>query len=350
MHSFVTGGTGFLGNTLARRLVETGDEVTVLVRSRRKAERVLDDLDVTFVEGDVTDVARFADELDGLDRVFHTAAYFREYYGPGEHWDRLRTVNVEGTRRLLEAARDAGVGTFVHVSSSVTVGRKPDRSAGDETTAPDEVAWENGYARSKLLGDAVLEGFVAGAGDEMRVVTVCPSIVLGPGDRSGTPGTELVRELLTGDVPAIFDGGAAFVDVRDVADGTLRAAETGRHGERYLLSAGYLPVPELAERVCSLAGREPPRLLPYPVVYLAAAASERWAEVTGGRTLLTRPGVALLRARLPVDATKAREELGLTFRPLPETIEDTAAWFVAEGRAPGVELAVGGERPVEIRL
>lgn len=350
MHSFVTGGTGFLGSTLARRLVERGDEVTVLVRSREKARRVLDDLDVTVVVGDVTEVAAFADDLDGVDRVFHTAAYFREYFGAGEHWPRLRAVNVDGTRDLLVAADAAGVETFVHTSSSSTIGRKPDRSPGDETTPPAPLGWENAYARSKLLADAVVEGFVAGSDGRMRVVTVCPTILLGPGDHSGTPGTRIVRDGLRGDLPATFDGGSDFVDVRDVAEGMVRAAESGASGERYVLSAAYLSLPELTERVSGMAGRTPPRLLPYPAVYAGAVVAEKWAEVTGGETLLTRVGIATLRARIAVDATKAREELGVEFRPLPGTIRDTAAWFVAEGYAPGVELASAGTEPIEIRL
>ncbi|MFC7225848.1 NAD-dependent epimerase/dehydratase family protein [Salinirubellus salinus] len=339
MESFVTGGTGFIGNTLTRRLVDAGDDVTVLVRSRGKANRVLGDLDVRVVVGDVTDVAGFAGELDGVDRVFHTAAYFREYYGPGEHWDRLRAVNVDGTRDMLAAADAAGVDAFVHVSSSGTIGREPDRSPGDESTPPAPVSWENAYFRSKLLADATIEGYLAGSDGRMRVVTVCPSIVVGPGDHSGTPGTELVREALTGDLPATFDGGSDFVDVRDVVDGMVRAAEQGAAGDRYVLSAEYVALPEFAERVAALGGREPPRLLPYPAIYLAAIAAEKWAEVTGSETLLTRPGVGFLRARLAVDATRAREELGVEFRPLSETLRDTAEWLVAEGYAPGVDLA-----------
>ena len=350
MHSFVTGGTGFLGSTLVRRLVDAGDDVAVLVRSREKADRVLADLDVRLVTGDVTDLSGFADELAGVDRVFHTAAYFREYYAAGEHWARLRAVNVDATRDLLVAAEAAGVDAFVHTSSSGTVGRKSDRSPGDETTPPGEIAWRNGYFRSKLLADATVEGFLAGSDGEMRVLTVFPGILVGPGDHSRTPGTEIVREALTGDLPATFDGGSDFADVRDVADGMVRAAERGARGERYVLSGEYASLRDVVERVAGMAGRDAPRMLPYPVVYAAAAAAERWAALTGGETLLTRAGVATLRARLAVDASKAREELGVEFRPLSASLRDTAAWFVAEGYAPGVELAPAGTGgPVEIR-
>lgn len=349
MHSFVTGGTGFLGSTLTRRLVDAGDDVTVLVRSREKADRVLAGLDIDVVEGDLTDVAGFTDELDGVDRLFHTAAYFREYFGTGEHWPRLRAVNVDGTRDLLVACEAAGVDAFVHTSSSGTIGRKSDRSPGDETTPPGALAWQNGYLRSKLLADATVEGFLAGSDGEMRVVTVFPGILVGPGDHSRTPGTELVREALTGDLPATFDGGSDFADVRDVADGMIRASERAARGERYVLSGGYASLESVVERVAAMSDRDAPRLLPYPVVYAAAVAAEKWAELTGGETLLTRAGVATLRARFAVDASKAREELDVEFRPLSASLRDTAEWFVAEGHAPGVELVSAGTEPIEIR-
>jgi dihydroflavonol-4-reductase len=258
-------------------------------------------------------------------------------------------VNVDGTRELLAAADRSGVGTFVHTSSTGTIGREPDRSPGDEDTPPGDVAWRNGYFRSKLLADAVVEGFLAGSDGRMCVVTVCPGILLGPGDYSKTPGTEMVREALTGDLPATFDGGSDFVDVRDVADGMVRAADSGRSGERYVLSGGYASLPDLTDRVAALAGVSSPRLLPYPVVYLAAMAAERWAAVTGGETLLTRAGIGTLRARLAVDATKAREELGAAFRPLSETLVETAEWLVSEGYAPEVRLDRARGRPIEIR-
>lgn len=105
MRAFVTGSTGLLGSNLVRELLAEGHRVTALVRSRAKAARVFAGLDVALIEGDLADVAAFAPALAGHDVLFHTAAFFREYYQPGDHWPTLKALNVDSTMALLRAAR-----------------------------------------------------------------------------------------------------------------------------------------------------------------------------------------------------------------------------------------------------
>jgi dihydroflavonol-4-reductase len=105
MKAFVTGATGLLGNNLVRELLGRGYEVKALVRSREKAEKLFGDLAIEYVVGDMEDVPAFAAELAGSDVLFHTAAYFREYYQPGEdHWGKLKRINIDGTVEILNAA------------------------------------------------------------------------------------------------------------------------------------------------------------------------------------------------------------------------------------------------------
>src|SRR5262245_22362257 len=101
--AFVTGATGLLGNNLVRALLARGFEVRGLVRSLEKGRALLGDTSVRLVQGDMLDVAGFASAIDGCDYVFHTAAYFRETFGPGRHDAMLRAVNVDGTMALLGA-------------------------------------------------------------------------------------------------------------------------------------------------------------------------------------------------------------------------------------------------------
>jgi dihydroflavonol-4-reductase len=112
--AFVTGSTGLLGNNLVRLLVGRGHRVRALARSRRKAAEQFAGLDVEVIEGDMTDVPAFRDALRGIDVLFHTAAYFRDSYKGGRHWDELFRVNVRGTEALLAAAFEAGVRRLVH--------------------------------------------------------------------------------------------------------------------------------------------------------------------------------------------------------------------------------------------
>ena len=138
MNAFVTGATGLLGNNLVRLLVAQGHRVSALVRDPAKAQRLLGDLDIATVQGDMLDVAGFAGHLAGVEVVYHAAAYFREYYQPGDHWPKLHAINVEGTQALLEAADAHGVRRFVHVSSGGVLERSDDRASDEHDRASDE--------------------------------------------------------------------------------------------------------------------------------------------------------------------------------------------------------------------
>ncbi|PSN13335.1 3-beta hydroxysteroid dehydrogenase, partial [filamentous cyanobacterium CCT1] len=119
MQAFVTGSTGLLGSNLVRELVDRGYQVKALVRSIDKAKALLGDLpQVQFIQGDLQAIPAFAAELRGCDVLFHTAAYFRESYGLGDHWPQLKGLNIDATIELLEAAEKAGVGKAIYVSSS----------------------------------------------------------------------------------------------------------------------------------------------------------------------------------------------------------------------------------------
>jgi nucleoside-diphosphate-sugar epimerase len=149
MRAFVTGSTGLLGSNLVKTLLEQGHEVRGLVRSPEKAQRIFADGKIDLVTGNVQDVATFAHSLAGCDALFHTAAYFREYYQPGNHKAMLERINVQGTIDLLIAAEKHGVKKAVHISASGVIGRKPDGSPGDETTPPDEYASSISISRAR---------------------------------------------------------------------------------------------------------------------------------------------------------------------------------------------------------
>ena len=206
MKAFVTGATGLLGNNLVRALRAEGHEVVGLVRSDAKARRLLGDTGATWVVGDMRSPEAFAAALDGCDVVFHTAAYFREYYQPGDHAEALAAVNVRGTLALMALADDAGVRTFVHTSSSGTIGSKPDGSPGDEDTPPPPIAKENLYFRSKVDGDAQIHAFAPKRG--MAIIEILPGWMWGPGDAAPTGSGQLAQDFLARKVPAIPPGGS----------------------------------------------------------------------------------------------------------------------------------------------
>ena len=115
--AFVTGATGLLGNNLTRLLIEQGVRVRALARSAEKARTQFGNLPVEIVIGDMEHPRGFAAALQGVDAIFHTAAYFRDSYKGGTHWDELHRTNVLGTAALLKESYAAGVRRFVHTSS-----------------------------------------------------------------------------------------------------------------------------------------------------------------------------------------------------------------------------------------
>lgn len=129
MKVFVTGATGMLGANLVLQLIQDGHQVLALVRNPKKAESNLPP-GVETVMGDLQDVSGFSERLGGCQALVHCAAYFREYYGGGEHAQILEKLNVEASLQLLDAALRAGVERFVHISSSGTVGHRADGLPG----------------------------------------------------------------------------------------------------------------------------------------------------------------------------------------------------------------------------
>src|SRR5271166_5024555 len=122
MRAFVTGATGLLGSNIINSLLAEGHEVKGLVRSKEKAQRVFPKNEIEFVTGDMCEVGAFALALKGCDVLFHTAAYFREYYQPGDHRAILEKVNVQGAIDLLIAAEKNGLRKAIHISSSGVLG------------------------------------------------------------------------------------------------------------------------------------------------------------------------------------------------------------------------------------
>ena len=327
MRALVTGSTGFLGNNLVRALLSEGHAVRALVRSREKA-RVLDVPNVELVEGDMEDVPGFAPALDGVDVLFHTAAYFREYYGPGDHWARLKAINVDGTMALLEAARARGVKRVVDTSSGGIIGLKPDGSPGDEDTPPAPLSRSNLYFRSKLLAEEQGRAFSERSG--LPVSFVLPGWMWGPGDAAPTAAGQLVADFLARRLPGIPPGGTTLVDVRDVAAGMLAIARSGVAGRRYLVGGRFATLAEVFGFLARISGVPAPRLrIPYPMAITVAWTAEKWAQLTGNSTAMSLEGVRMMKYGLNVTSARAEMELGVRFRPLEETLRDSVAWFRA---------------------
>ena len=329
MTVLVTGATGFVGSAVARTLLGHGYAVRALVRPDSD-RRNLQGLAVEPVVGDLTDPASLAGAVRGCQGLFHVAADYR-LWTPDP--DALYRANVQGTRMIMEAALAAGVPRIVYTSSVATLGLHADGTPADESTPVTLQDMIGHYKRSKFLAEAEVRRLVAEQG--LPAVIVNPSTPVGPRDIKPTPTGRLIRDALTGRMPAYVDTGLNIVHVDDVAIGHWLAFERGRAGERYILGGENLALREILEQVAALSGRRPPRLrLPHELILPVAYLSEGWARLTGGgEPRVTVDGVRLARKYMYFSSDKARDALGYRPRPARDALADAVSWFQQPPRA-----------------
>jgi dihydroflavonol-4-reductase len=327
--AFVTGATGLLGSNLCQALISQGWRVIGLVRSIDKAKRFLKDSSVEFIQGDIEDVSGFAQALQGVDVVFHTAAFFREYYQAGRHWERMKRINVDATMELFRAAEAQGVTRAVFTSSSGVIQVSSDHAA-TEAAPYSKFAEKNLYFKTKVLAEQEIYRFLKTS--RMDVVLILPGWMMGPGDAAPTSAGQLVLDLLAGKLPGVIDGGAALADVRDVAAAMVTAAERGGRGERYIVTGPLVTMKDIALGLEAIAGAKAPKLELSDWLALSLAwTMESWTGLVGGTNPMPLIGVQTLLERVNLSSAKAERELGATFRPLKDTLNDTVSWYKTQG-------------------
>ncbi|MDX2038698.1 MAG: SDR family oxidoreductase [Isosphaeraceae bacterium] len=338
--AFVTGSSGLLGTNLVRLLIDRGVRVRALARSREKAVRQFGDVEgfddrVEIVVGDMTNVASFAPRLSGCDVVFHTAAHFRDSYKGGSHRRELHRVNVLGTAELLKAAKSAGVARFVHTSSVAVL--RGERGQVVDETMDRRLEDADDYYRSKILSEREVAAFL-GAHPDFWACMILPGWMHGPYDLGPTSAGQTVLDYMRGNVPGIVPGSFAVVDARDVAQAMVSAAERGVRGARYLAAGRHMTLAELFEVLESVTGvAAPKRRIPAALLYAIAAGNELVARITGRPVLLSWASVRSLTSeaeRSRYDHGRSERELGLSFRPVEETLADEVAWFRSAGLLP----------------
>ncbi|MEA5565792.1 SDR family oxidoreductase [Anabaena sp. UHCC 0399] len=327
--AFVTGATGLLGSNLCQLLISQGWQVKGLVRSIDKAKRFMGSSGVQFVQGDIENVSAFAQALKGVDVVFHTAAFFREYYQPGNHWEKMKRINVDATMELLQAAEVQGVAKTIFTSSSGVIQTYPHQAA-TETAPYSKFAQKNLYFKTKILAEQEIYRFLETS--QMDVVMILPGWMMGPGDAAPTSAGQLVLDLLAGKLPGIINGGASLTDVRDVAAVMVTAAERGKRGERYIVAGSLKTMKDIALELEAISGVKAPKMeIPDWIALSIAWLLETWAGLTGGVNSMPLAGIQTLLEKANLSSAKADQELGVTFRPFRDTLKDTVLWYQSEG-------------------
>lgn len=326
MLTLVTGGTGFVGAAVVRLLLSEGHTVRALARRGSNLQN-LDGLDIELAFGDLLDKETLRHALKGCRRLYHVGAHYSLWEPSSEVFYR---VNVDGTRKLLEAAMEEGVERVVYTSTVGTLGYRQDGGPADEETPASLDQMTGHYKRSKFLAEEEARGAVLRG---LPVVIVNPSTPVGPRDIKPTPTGQIIVDFLNRRMPAYIDTGLNFIDVADVARGHLLAAERGRVGERYILGRSNLTLQQLFATLGQIAKLSPPRVrLPYRLI-LPLAYGNHWISslITRKPPRIPLEGVKMAKRRMFFNASKAVRELGLPQSPIEQALEQAVRWFTDNG-------------------
>jgi len=321
MATLVTGATGFLGSHIARKLVERGERVRILLRKTSKTSNV-EDINAERVYGDILDIESVREALKGCDILYHTAGLVSS---KKKDHKMMEEINIKGTRNVLSTALEAGIKKAVYTSSVAAIGVDPDGGLANEKTPFNLEHLGIPYVNTKYYAEKeAMKLYRKG----LPLVIVNPSVAIGPGDIYLVSNGLIVWQL-KGRFPGYTDGGINIVDVSDVAEGHILAAERGRLGERYILGNVNLTIKECLDILESFTGLPAPKWkVPYFMVLAMGFVSERILGISTP-SFIAHDVDSARASRLYwyFDSSKAVRDLGFPQTPLEKTVEKTLRWL-----------------------
>ncbi|MCC6808751.1 MAG: NAD-dependent epimerase/dehydratase family protein [Deltaproteobacteria bacterium] len=320
MKFFVTGGNGFIGSVVVRTLIEQGHAVRCLMRETSKADRIAD-LPFERATGDVRDYDSLVRGINGCDGVLHLASL--------SSWDdihspEMKAVVLDGTDNVLKAAAANGNKKVVFVSSTLAVNASQEPEVFNEGAQFDVDLSELAYSRYKIEAEKLC---IAAVERGQPVVIVNPAEVYGPHDTGMITAKNLIDFAKSWPV-LVCKGGTAVVYVEDVARGIVAAFEKGKSGERYILGGDNLTIKELADLTNDILGKKK-WTLTFPNGFIKGLTK---VATSVKMPLPYNPNVIPYATKYWfVDNKKAKEELGVRFRPARECLKPTLEWLKEAG-------------------
>ena len=323
----MTGATGFLGRSVARRLAARGHSLRLLTRRASNLAELPPDSEAAI--GDVTDAVSFARAAEGCDAVLHLAALVKLWVPDPE---RFHATNVGGFENAPAAARAAGA-RLVYTSSFIALG--PSGSGAHDASRPHPgPPFRNAYERTKALADAAARAAAERGGD---VVILYPGVIYGPGEMTeGNLVVRMIADHMNGRLPGLVGPGDrrwSYAYVEDVAEGHALALEKGKAGDRFVLGGENATLRHFFELLQEIAGTKPPRLqIPYAVASWSAARSGcgrssraiRRSSPTARSRCSARSGPATARRPCPSSATSGGRSPRASARPCAGCARRTA--------------------------
>jgi dihydroflavonol-4-reductase len=317
---FVTGGTGFIGGEVARLLRARGDDVACLVRTPEKAGK-LSELGCELVAGDLSDAEALRKGMEGCDGLVHAAAMY-EVGIPAKQHPAMYEANVRGSEVVLEAARDAGVGKIVYVSTVGTFGNTHGKVVDENYQHPGK-EFTSYYEETKLEGQRVAERMMA---EGLPAVIVQPGGVYGPGDESQV--ADLLKEFFAGRLFLLPfpDLGICLTHVEDIATGILLALDKGKAGETYVISGPATRMREAIDTIAAVSGRKAPkRAMPTALMKALTPIGPLVGKMIGQPSNLRELISSADGVTFWASYEKASRELGYSPRGMEQGMRDTLA-------------------------
>jgi nucleoside-diphosphate-sugar epimerase len=327
MRVFVTGGTGFIGGHVVRRLRERGDEVRALVRSPDKGQ-ALADLGCELVSGALSNKDAIGAGMQGCEAAIHGAAVYEVGIPESEH-RAMYEANVIGTENVLRAALEAKLPKVVYISTVGAFGNTKGQVV-DESYEHPGTSFTSYYEETKLEAHRLAKRLIAEEG--LPCVIVQPGGVYGPQDHSAIG--QQMNQFLAGRMPLIAfpDLGFNMVHVDDVAAGVLLALDKGKPGEAYVLGGQITTMRELIQTLARVAGKKAPRrALPTPLMKAMTPFGPIVGKVMGQGPNLRELISSADNVTFWAKHDKAMAELEYSPRGLEQGLRDT---LEAEGRLP----------------
>ena len=320
--NLVTGGAGFIGAHLVQQLLNSNEPVRVLEHPSAPANHLpLDRIEL--FRADIRDAAAIRKATHGCDRVYHLAADPNLWRRNRDEFDEINHV---GALNVMHAALDSGASRVLYVSTESILTSGQANGDAVEVARFREEDMIGPYCRSKFRAEqAAFKLAEAGA----SVIICSPTLPIGPGDRNQTPPTRLAVAFCQGKIPAYLDCEVNLIDVRDAADGLVRAMQRGRPGVRYVLGGHNCRLSEWLQVLANLVNLPTPRwAVPYQVALAIGWLSELWADFISHRVpMATVTGVRLTRRSMYFDPSASLAELGLMPRSVEESTRDAVNWY-----------------------
>ncbi len=318
----VIGASGHIGNNLCRTLLERGYQVKALVHQN---DLSIEGLNLEKKKGDILHPKSLRSFLTGCNTVFHAAGKISI---DGDKDGMVRTVNVAGTKNVVEACLVTGVQRLIYFSSIHAIEQSPEGLL-DESRP---LVGPKGFVHDLAKSDAEKE-VMKGVAQGLDAVILIPTAAIGPYDFQPSLLGQGLLALYNRKLPSLIDGGFDWVDVRDIAKAAIAAMERGKPGERYVISGMWKPIKDLASLVQDTTGVQPPKFTsPHWLAKMSVPIAKVMSRLTHTPMLYTHETLeVLLRCNRNISCLKARRELDVYPRPLTDTLRDTFDWYKQHG-------------------